>query len=84
MSTDHVSALRLVDEMRSRGVLRFTIGDVSAEFAPVEPKHVPMAKPIDPDLCRCGHSLNNEHNNGLCIAHGGGCDPVKCAPAEAT
>lgn len=81
MSTNR-EALMLVDEMRKRGVRSFTIGNVSCEFAPAEPTHVAQPKAVDEDLCKCGHSLSAEHQNGFCIAQGGGCDPTKCAPAE--
>lgn len=85
MSTDHISALRLVDEMRKRGVSRFTIGDVSAEFHPTEPgaRPLPAPRPGDEesDFCRCRH-LKTEHTNGLCTAVGGGCEPSVCAGPE--
>lgn len=79
MSTDLITALKLVDEMRQRGVTKFTVGDVSAEFAPAEVK-MPTTKPVDEDMCKCGHSLSVEHMNGVCIAVGGGCDPRACSP----
>ena len=69
----------LADLAREKGIEQLTVDGVTLRMLPLEAKHDPK-KPVDPDLCRCGHSLANEHMNGLCVV--GGCSPTVCAPAE--
>lgn len=74
----HVATLALVDAMKARGVRSFKVGDVEAEFGPVE---TPLSKPdanaaVDNERCRCGCPLHG-HVGGMCVT--GGCSPEKCA-----
>lgn len=86
----HADTLALVDAMKSRGVRAFHVGDVRVEFvsepskleAASSPAPAPAPAPAaDRTHCACGHALT-DHQNGMCVAIGGGCDSEACEDKE--
>ena len=80
MTTDE---LRLNLEMlRRMGVKSFVDvagGGFSVEFFPAQPDAEPETKPVDHEVCRCGH-MGYEHGPaGDCLK---GCLATACAPEE--
>lgn len=73
---------KLLDLLRTKGVMKFQGANYQVEFAPfVDASPVPAEKVLpqqDADNCKCGHALY-AHVNGLCAM---GCDVEKCAPKE--
>lgn len=75
-----------VDMLRARGVKSYVDvagGGFEIEFWPPEaPEPKFEAAKVDAQRCACGHLKMDEHLNGLCIAPGGGCDPLLCSPEQ--
>lgn len=69
--------------LRRHGVQRYKGPGLEVDFfaSPVADVKSDAPKVAD-SKCKCGHDLVTEHNAGLCIVNG--CDPLKCAPPEAS
>lgn len=76
--------LAVTDAMKSRGVRSFEVaGKLRVEFgdAAAAPSKSDAKLTPEDERCACGHLLT-DHQNGLCVAMGGGCDPAQCEAKE--
>ena len=67
--------------LKRLGVAKFKGAGIDVEFFPPEPQRGPeeQTKPVDEDICACGHHKVVQHTNGMCVE---GCDAEQCNPEK--